>query len=132
MDKVKKSKDLPLGHYGINDAKESMNKEYVLARLAEKDIPFQNVTDSAPKICAKVCITLGIPKIKALKLGENIWPAGADYCNRIIRFNGDQIYLKVLLHELAHHVQFCEKGFDSGHGEGFVSALNFVIEAWRN
>lgn len=131
VDKVKAARELPLGHYAKGEAEALVTKEYSLSREVEARIKNKDVTLEAARICARITTILGVPKVKKLLLEEDIWPASANYWRREIKFCSSYIYLRTLLHELAHHVQYSEKGFGHGHGEGFARALNLVIDAYN-
>lgn len=145
---VEAEKTLPLGHIGIKQARNNVKQEYQACREHEKALFKQwlpkkkqrkNVEyvswTQAEWIAKDVCHILGIRQVQLIR--ESMPGAAGFYRSpKTIAFcciYDQRIALMDLVHELAHHVVYCEgmKRRPSPHGENFMWCEFIIVEALK-
>jgi len=136
LDKLQKSKKLPLGHVGRKEAEEKVNREYEKAYEQEvaflKQLPkrFRRSLepDRAREVVSTLCSLTGTREPKIVFASLEVHPMAAAHCAwKELHFRWGNVPLSLVIHELAHHVNNMDK-CGGGHGESFLWTEQFLFD----
>lgn len=146
LERLKKSKELPLGHYERGNAQKAVDEEYKLsnqvfykwdAKVRKALGNFYITPEEGAKIVGELTILLGLTKLnKMIFSSPEVHPfAAAHYDKRSkeIHFSGSWCNIMTLIHELAHHVHYWDWGVRGEvHGPEFAKVQDLLFEVLVN
>lgn len=138
VEQIKHADSLPLGHYGIMECRNNVDKEYARSRQTEMELrkrfPITKrhifPLPTCECIANRICQSLGVRKIKGVRISNNpdIQFVSAWYSRGYIETSYHSLLLTTLLHELAHHIA-AKENMGHGHNAAYCSTLILVWEA---
>jgi len=142
LERLEKTWNLPLGHYDRTAAEEAVEREYEKCKLIElawmkrlgkkrKHLNYLSLNDAC-KLVYDICHALGYRCPSRLILRSKEVPPMAAACylvgRREIHFVFTAISVRILIHELTHHVLHEDKKLCHTHGSEFCDYEMILIE----
>lgn len=135
LERLAKSKQLPIGHIERKKAKEAVKKIYQKCfdierlwgkRIRRKVSLYSNSKDEMLSLCNNLCDIIGTPRIRGIILcSKDVRECSGGHFNLMkneIHFPNNSCSLITVVHELTHHIERRDI-----HGDYFCWTLNYLL-----